>query len=111
MKVHERIWLEDDNGNYIIGDGGLELLKTIEETGSMKQAADKLGMSYRFVWGKIRKMEQRLGLSIMNRHKGGKDGGSSILTDDMIAFIKKYERMKKDVNQYAEKKLGGLKFQ
>lgn len=108
MKVNVRIWLDDEKGNYIIGDGGLELLKTIEETGSLKQAADRLGMSYRYAWGKIRKMEQRLDLCVMNRQKGGKDGGYSILTDEMANFIKKYEKTRNEVDRIARKKFDGL---
>ena len=36
-----RIWLENNSGEGILGDGKLELIKTIGELGSLKAAADK----------------------------------------------------------------------
>ncbi len=99
MKVHVKIWIEDDEGECVMGDGRLELLKAVMETGSLKEAADKLGMSYRYAWGKIQKMEKRLGMLVMERQKGGKEGGGrSDLTEEMSAFIESYEKMKSDMD-------------
>lgn len=110
MKVNVRVWLENEEGTYVIGDGSFKLLKEIEQTGSLKEAAENLGMSYRYAWGKIKKMEDRLGICIMNSQKGGKDGGGcSTLTDEMVEFVSNYEKMRNDVGEYATRKLGRLK--
>ncbi|PLC68114.1 hypothetical protein B7L70_05120 [Vulcanisaeta sp. EB80] len=41
----------------MIGPGGYDILKAIDETGSISGAARRLGMSYRFVWNYIDKMD------------------------------------------------------
>jgi molybdate transport system regulatory protein len=104
-----KIWLEDDAGNPILGDGRLTLLKAVEESGSLSAAAEKLGISYRHAWGQIKKIEQRLGVPIMERKIGGKTGGGSILTPEIKIFIRKFEKMRRDVCKYTESKLRNLK--
>ena len=56
VRVH--IWLETVDG-VAFGMGRLLLLDAIEETGSLKAAAEQLGMSYRAAWGKIKSTERR----------------------------------------------------
>ena len=109
MKIRMKIWLEDDEGNPILGDGRLALLKAVEETGSLSAAAEKQGISYRHAWGQIKKIEQRLGVPIMDRTIGGKAGGGSILTPEMKMFIREFERIRKDAGKYTESKLKDLK--
>jgi len=57
-KPHIRLnlWLEKD-GSVVFGQGRVQLLKKISELGSLKKAAEELGMSYRGAWGKIKATE------------------------------------------------------
>ncbi len=66
-----KLWLEM-NGDFILGKGGALLLRAIEEHGSISQAVRVLppealsegaAPSYRFAWGYLRKVEERLGAS------------------------------------------------
>ena len=52
-----KLWLEVD-GAVVFGGGRVALFQAIEETGSIKQAAEKLNMSYRAAWGKIKATEE-----------------------------------------------------
>ena len=54
-----KIWLETDEG-YVFGPGLYHLLKTIQEKGTLKEASQQLDMSYRYAWGLIKKVEEKL---------------------------------------------------
>ncbi|MBI4798570.1 MAG: LysR family transcriptional regulator, partial [Desulfarculus sp.] len=58
------MWLERD-GRVLFGQGRQELLAAIVETGSLAGAAQKLGMSYRAAWGRLKASEERLGLALV----------------------------------------------
>lgn len=47
-----------------------QLLEGIAETGTVRAAADKLGISYRTVWGKLEAAERALGQQLVIKNKG-----------------------------------------
>lgn len=106
-KIKSKIWMEDSE-HYIFGDGRAKLLNIIDETGSIKAASEKLGISYRRAWGYIQKLEERLDIQLVEHQIGGKDGGGSTLTKKAYKFLKKYERIRKDINKYVDKKFKKL---
>lgn len=55
LKVVFKVWL--DNNGQAFGKGPYELLKGVEETDSLHQAANQLGMSYSKAWKLIQTME------------------------------------------------------
>jgi molybdate transport system regulatory protein len=57
--VRTKVWLELD-GQFVIGEGGLELLGAVAAHGSLARAAAEVGWSYRHAWGYLRRAEQRL---------------------------------------------------
>ncbi|MEM1590069.1 MAG: LysR family transcriptional regulator, partial [Candidatus Bathyarchaeia archaeon] len=58
-KLSCKIWLEYD-GKPLIGKGGAQILEQIENEQSISKAARKLGMSYRYVWNYIKRIEKTL---------------------------------------------------
>ena len=64
-----RVWIEQDEETYI-GIGSALLLQHIQELGSLRKAAEKLGMSYRRAWGKLKKAEERIGQPLVEKTKG-----------------------------------------
>lgn len=74
-----RIWLHVD-GVRMFGPGTHELLRHVEGTGSLHQAAKLMGMSYTKAWQLLRKTEEHLGLALVERHVGGATGGGTSLT-------------------------------
>lgn len=103
LKLRSRQWLEDDNGNIIMGEGRQKIFQLIEETGSINQAASRMKMSYRGVWGKIRATEQHLNKRILitERRNGSHltEYGKRLLTD----YIKlKSECIKADETIFEE---------
>ncbi len=65
LQLKSRQWLEDKNGNIVMGEGRQKIFQLIEETGSINQAANRMNMSYRGVWGKIKATEQHLNKRIL----------------------------------------------
>ena len=51
-KIKSRIWIEAD-GNILLGEGRVNLLRAINEEGSLSKAAKVLGMSYKKAWSLI----------------------------------------------------------
>ncbi len=93
-----RVWLERD-GESLYGDGKHECLERIAETGSLRAAAEAMGMSYRDFWGRIRRMEQRLGFSLLDRHRGGAGGGGVELSDRGRALVEAYRDYRREVDE------------
>lgn len=73
-KLSFKIWLEYDD-KPLIGKGGAEILEEIEKNGSISKAAKKLGMSYRYVWSYLKKIERTIGEPVIETFRGGKAGG------------------------------------
>ncbi|MDX1314670.1 MAG: LysR family transcriptional regulator [Eudoraea sp.] len=87
--------METEEG-YVFGPGVYNLLKSIQKTGTLKEASKELGMSYRYAWGLIKKAESKLGESLIEASKGGRrGGGSSIITELGTQFIEDFERIQK----------------
>jgi molybdate transport system regulatory protein len=72
-RVRLRMWLETDDGLFV-GMGRAQLLANIAEHGSLKKASEKLGMSYRAAWGKLRESERVLGVQLVARRGRPRDG-------------------------------------
>lgn len=64
IRLH--LWLESQNG-LSFGMGRLLLLEAVEKTGSLKGAAEMLGMSYRAAWGKLKNTEEALGQKLLEK--------------------------------------------
>jgi molybdate transport system regulatory protein len=95
MKLLYKIWL--DNNGKAFGDGPRELLKRVETTHSLHQAADQMGMSYSKAWRMIGAMEKRLGFTLIERKVGGPSGGGSRVTIEGKELIRRYGLFQKDV--------------
>ena len=94
FKVKSKFWLEDAEGRPIFGGGKLAILEKIDELGSIKAAAESLGISYRAVWGKIKAAEQRLGSKLVETFPGGGREKGARLTEaaqDLIVMFKELD--------------------
>jgi len=103
MKVKSKTWIEK-GGKLVFGSGKSQLLKAIDETGSIKAAADKMGVSFRHAWAHVTAIEKRFGFKLIDRTKGGKGGGGSKLTPRGRELIQKYENLEKEVSRFADRK-------
>ena len=101
MRVAYRIWLDNDGKAF--GEGPYRLLKGIEKTGSLRQAAAEQGISYRKAWLVLKDIEKRLGFQIVERQVGGVSGGGSVLTASGKSLMKRYEQFRAEANKALER--------
>jgi len=97
-----RIWLERD-GRFIVSEGRAELLRKIKESGSLSEAAKKMGMSYRHAWGIVQRIAQNAGGEIVNSTRGGKAGGLTTLTPFGEEILREYENKAESLKEQLEK--------
>ncbi len=96
MKLSYKMWL-DHNGRAF-GYGPAHLLEGVEHWGSLRKAAQELGMSYNKAWRIVHAAEQRLGFALLDRTVGGSLGGGSILTPEAQDLMRRYRAMVGDVD-------------
>ena len=89
-----KLWVEKD-GQLVLSDYRVQILQLIAETGSPAEAAERLGLSYRRAWGKVREIERNLGLSLVESAVGGAGGGGSSLTEDGERLVALYQRFRR----------------
>jgi molybdate transport system regulatory protein len=70
-----KLWMVNEKGESVFGDGVAELLEEVDKTHSMLLAAQNLKMSYRYALHRITLAEGRLGELLVNRSRGGAKGG------------------------------------
>ncbi len=101
MKIAYKVWL--DNNGKAFGGGPYELLKRVEKTKSLHQAANQMGMAYSKAWRLIQTLEERLGFALLDRRAGGTSGGGSEITPEAKKLMSHYERFSKDIKTELEK--------
>jgi molybdate transport repressor ModE-like protein len=99
LKPCFKLWLETEDG-YVFGQGSFDLLRGIQEKGTLMAIAKRLNMSYRHAWGIIKEIEEKLGKPVVVTHRGGKvGGGGAELTQTGKELLETYLKLKSDFNQ------------
>jgi molybdate transport system regulatory protein len=94
-----KLWMSNPTAEGVFGDGRWRLLSAIREHGSLQQACRELGISYRKAWGDLRKSEEELGITFLEKHRGGSGGGNTSLTEDGERWLQAYTRFRSDVER------------
>jgi molybdate transport system regulatory protein len=97
MEIGFRFWIEKD-GKPVMGKGGYEILKAVDKFQSLSKASKELGMSYRFMWDYLRRMEKTLGEKVVESERGGVEGGRTKLTPLGKKLVETYESFEKILN-------------
>jgi len=90
LELKYKIWIEKDR-EKVFGDGPLDILHRVERTGSLRQAAAEIKMSYSLAWNLIKGLEERLGFKLLERKVGGENGGGSQLTEQARDLMMKFK--------------------
>ena len=101
MRLAYKIWL-DQNGKAF-GEGPYDLLQRVERTGSLRRAAEELGMSYNQAWHLLRTLEGRLGFDLLERQVGGVSGGGSTVTPAARELMRRYEGFRQEAREALDK--------
>ncbi|MBB6478720.1 LysR family transcriptional regulator [Spirochaeta isovalerica] len=97
LKLKVRIYIEDEKKNSFMGIGVLWLLEGIENCGSIRQAAGEMNMSYTKAHQILKNLEESLGETILQRHKGGNERSGTSLTGFGKTFLKSYRKFNEKV--------------
>ena len=100
--LNYKLWLSSVTGEGIIEEDRYMLLKNIQETRSLKAAAEKMGVSYRKAWGDLKNAEKLLGYKLTVPTRGGKDGGNSLLTPRATRLLEAYEALHTQMDDAVE---------
>lgn len=100
MEPRLKLWMEQD-GRLVMSEYRLRLLEHVQETGSLAQAASRMRLSYRRAWGKIKELEQNLGMPLVHSETGGAGGGHTTLTPEATELLARY----RDFRQRMERAL------
>jgi molybdate transport system regulatory protein len=77
----------------VLGPGKADLLELVAETGSLRQAATRLGMSYMRAWSLVRVMNRSFRAPLVESLRGGKSGGGAQLTKSGRKVLALYRGM------------------
>lgn len=103
FKMRYKIWLENDDGKPIIGEGRLRILQAVRRTGSISKAAKTLKQPFRNVWAKIKDAEQQCGFRLVETTRSG-----SKLTPEGERLARKYAELARSCSRSANEKFRKL---
>ncbi len=98
-----KVWLENESGKPIVGEGRLKIFHEIRRTGSILKAAKALGLPYRNVWAKVKDAERQCGFKIVETTRHG-----STLTLEGLELLHKYDSLQRSCSRSAKEKFKKL---
>lgn len=104
MQPNIRVTLFDEDGERFFGEGPCRLLHAIEQTGSLRAAAQSMQMHIPRRSDSSVMLSRCSGFALTERKIGGKGGGGSVLTDEAKEFLYRYEQYR-DACKQAGKQL------
>lgn len=96
--------VRDDDDTIVLGPGKAALLGAIARTGSIRAAAEELGMSYMRAWTLVRTMNAAFRSPLVEKERGGAGQGGAQLTDAGTRVLALYKKME----EKAEKAVTGV---
>ena len=92
-----------------LGPGKVDLLESIDQAGSISEAARQSQISYRRAWDMVDTMNQCFKKPLIKSVTGGKGGGGAALTPLGKQVIVIYREMEKKASQATQKEWRSLK--
>ena len=103
LRARFKLWLNTNNAEGVFGDGKWRLLMAIDNEGSLMAASESLGISYRKAWGDLKKMQDILNITLIEKHRGGSSGGASCLTAEGKKWLNAYMKFRGDVEKAVQR--------
>lgn len=85
-----KVFLCDTSHDKFFGPGPYRLLLGVERFGSLRAAAQDMGMAYSKAFTIIKRAETALGFPLTCRKIGGTGGGGSVLTPEAKELMNRY---------------------
>jgi molybdate transport system regulatory protein len=104
-----RLWLRVDLAPGVsLGPGKVELLRGIDETGSISAAGRRIGMSYKRAWQLVDALNRHFQSPLVSANRGGTHGGGASLTPLGHAILTTYEALHGEAHRAAAAELERL---
>ncbi len=91
-----------------MGPGKADLLRAIDDTGSISAAARQMEMSYRRAWLLVDTMNQAFKAPVVVTLTGGKAGGGAAVTEFGKEVLKRYSAMEAKASASVARELRGF---
>ena len=98
LQPKTNVWIEQD-GQVVLSRWRVDLLKAIQETGSISAAAEQMHVSYRRAWEKVEEMERGLGQPLLDRQTGGLGGGGASLTPLAVQYVRQFDEFSRGLEE------------
>jgi molybdate transport repressor ModE-like protein len=86
----------------LFGDGKADLLEAVDRLGSLRSAAQSMGMSYRHAWGLLRELDAASGFAFLE-HSGRGPRTTLRLTANGRRFLEAYRRFRAPLDDLIQK--------
>jgi len=103
-KIRSRIWIDGQEGTFL-GNGRIQLLEKIIESGSINDAAKELKMSYRKAWSLLDSMNKQASEPFIIKSTGGSGGGGTIVTQAGLNAVKSFKKMDEKCQKFLENEM------
>ena len=91
MKIKLKVTICTDDWERLFGEGPYQLLSGVQELGSLRAAAQRMGMAYTKAFHMVKHVEATLHMPLTQRTIGGRGGGGSTLTPEGQELLSRYE--------------------
>lgn len=81
------------SGDFYVGPGRADLMELIADTGSISEAAKRMGMSYKRAWSLVQELNEGFGAPLIETARGGAAQGGALLTEAGIEVVARYRHM------------------
>jgi molybdate transport system regulatory protein len=98
----QKLWLTWGS-DFLMGPNYLRFLRAVEETGTIREAGEAVGWSYRTCLNRVRRMEEVLGEAVLLTTRGGASGGGARVSPRVLRLADVYERWRDEVLAYSER--------
>jgi molybdate transport system regulatory protein len=107
FRLTGRLWVESEE-NRFMGIGRLELLRLIQEHGSISKAAQAMSMSYKRAWDLVSSLNAQAAAPLVLTQTGGKRGGGASVTAEGEALIAEFEALQARFEVFLAAEAAGL---
>ena len=95
LNLKVKLYIQNGDEKFM-GIGVLWVLQKTRELGSLRAAANDLGISYSKVYRMIVNLEKNLGARVLERRKGGADRSGASLTEFGVRFAEMYDGFQRE---------------
>ncbi|TQR29518.1 hypothetical protein DMB92_07885 [Campylobacter sp. MIT 99-7217] len=106
--IRSKIWIENEDGELLCGQGKTELLEFILESGSILQASKLMGISYKKAWTHLQALQKAADEQLVIAKQGRSQVSGTKLTPKALELIQNYKILQHDLQIYANKRFAEL---